>query len=81
MKSKFLTKVLEIVNRKQKVNFEQVIAENIPNDVCIIQGKIYGRNFIHRFDFEIDKLDYKTIKKYADVLKEVIKNDKIMFKK
>ena len=81
MRTKFINKVLEIVNKKQKVDFVNVIDEKIPKNMFVVEGKIYGQNYIHTFTLDIKEITYKLIKEYAIVLQEIIKLDKIQLAK
>jgi len=78
MKEKFINKVLEILNKRHKTDFKYIHRDNIPDETFIIEAKIKGRNIVHVFDADIsNKIDYKTIKKYAKALIEIVKQDLI----
>lgn len=79
-RDKFITRVLETVNKKHKTNFK-LVEKELPENTFIVQDRINGRNYIHCFEAETAMLDYKIIKKYARALIEVVKNNLIDAKK
>lgn len=79
-REKFITRVLEMVNKKHKTNFKMSERE-LPENTFVIVGCVNGRHYAHCFEAETAALNYKTIKKYAKALIEVIKNNLINAKK
>lgn len=80
-KEKFVRKVLEIINKKHKTDFQEIKDEKIGENSVLIQANINGRNYIHGFNVDLSILNYKLIKDYARALNEVIKKDLIAAKK
>ena len=78
-REKFEKRVCELINKKQKTNFEPYHFEGMKDTTFMIEDK--KLEIFHQFYFDASELTYKDIKKYANAIIDLTIEDKTQLAK
>ena len=73
-REKFERKVCELINKKQKTNYEPYHFDGMKETTFMIEDK--NLEIFHQFHFDPKELTYKDIKKYANAIIDLTIEDK-----